>query len=144
MTQDASRTGPSPPPQTVLVVDAEVLVRLTISAYLRDCGYRVVEAASAEEALAVLRQTDLGIDAVLVDMDLPGSMDGFELAQWVREHREGLSVILAGTPARAAERAAELCESGPHLARPYEPQVVVDRIRRLLAERDKPGRPAAN
>lgn len=143
MSSDDARASP-PAPQTVLVVDAEVLIRMAIADYLRDCGYRVVEAASAEEALTVLRQTELGIDAVLVDMDLPGSMDGFGLAQWVREHREGLSVILAGTPARAAERAAELCENGPDLARPYEPQVVVDRIRRLLAERDKPGDAAAS
>jgi len=144
MSQEDTPGAPSRPPQAVRVVDAEVLVRMTISAYLRDCGYRVVEAASAEEALAVLQQTELVVDAVLVDMDLPGSMDGFGLAQWVREHREGLNVILAGTPARAAERAADLCEKGPDLARPYEPRVVVDRIQRLLAERDKSGDAAAN
>jgi CheY-like chemotaxis protein len=132
MTLDESR--PTSPPQTVLVVDAEVLVRMAISAYLRDCGYRVVEAASADEALAVLRQTDLTIDAVLCDVALPGSMDGFALARWIRDHRKGLNVLLSATPARAAERAGDLCQEGPHLSRPYEPQVVVDRIRRLLAE----------
>ncbi len=129
--------------QTVLVVDAEVLVRMAISAYLRDCSYRVVEAASAEEALTVLRQTELTIDAVLADGALPGPIGGFGLARWIREHREGVNIILAGTPARAAERAADLCEDGPDLARPYEPQVVVDRIRRLLAGRDKPDDTAA-
>jgi DNA-binding response OmpR family regulator len=125
--------------QTVLVVDAEVLVRLTISAYLRDCGYRVVEAATVEEAQTVLLQTELTIEAVLAGVDLPGPMDGFALSRWIRDHRHGLDVLLAGTPARAAERAADLCEQGPDLARPYEPQVVVDRIRRLLAERDRQG-----
>lgn len=125
--------------QTVLVVDAEVLIRLTISAYLRDCGYRVLEAATAEEAQTVLLQTELTIEAVLADVDLPGPMDGFGLSRWIRDHREGLNVLLAGTPARAAERAADLCEQGPDLARPYEPQLVVDRIRRLLAERDRQG-----
>lgn len=143
MSQDERRPS-SAPPETVLVVDAEVLVRMTISAYLRDCGYRVVEAASAEEALAVLRQTDIRVDAVLCDIALPGSMDGFALARWIREHREGLNVVLAATPARAAERAGDLCQEGPHLSRPYEPQVVVDRIRRLLAERAGQGDAAAN
>ena len=130
--------------QTVLVVDAEVLVRMTICAYLRDCGYRVVEAANAEEAVTVLRQIELPIDAVLADVNLSGPMDGFGLAKWIREHRAGLNVLLAGSPAREAERAADLCEEGPDLARPYEPQVVVDRIRRLLAERDGRGDAAAN
>jgi DNA-binding response OmpR family regulator len=130
--------------QTVLVVDAEVLVRMTISDYLRGCGYRVIEAASADEALAVLRQPDLAVDAVLAHLDLPGAMDGFALARWIREHREGLNLLLAGTPAREAEHAADLCDEGRDLARPYEPQVVVDRIRRLLAERDRTGEAATN
>ena len=131
-------------PATILVVDAEVLVRMTIAAYLRDCGYHVVEAASADEALTVLRQTELPIDAVLADVALPRPMDGFALAQWIRDHRAGLNILLAGTPARVAERAADLCEQGPDLARPYEPQVVVDRIRRLLAERSRSDDDAAN
>jgi CheY-like chemotaxis protein len=144
MSPDDSCGAPSPAPETVLVVDAEVLVRMTISAYLRDCGYRVVEAASAEEALTVLRQSEIRVDALLSDVGLPGPMDGFGLARWIRDHREGLNVILAGTPARAAERAADLCDEGPDLARPYEPQVVVDRIRRLLAERDREADAAAS
>ena len=139
MTKDDSRATASRPPETVLVVDAEVLVRMTIAGYLRDCGYLVVEAASADEALTVLRQSELEIEAVLADIALPGPMDGFGLARWVRDNRRGVNIILAGTPARAAERAADLCEQGPDLARPYEPQAVVDRIRRLLAERGREG-----
>jgi DNA-binding response OmpR family regulator len=135
---------PAAEPETVMVVDADVLVRMTISAYLRDCGYRVVEAAGADEALAVLGQADVPLAAVLAHVALPGPMDGFALARWIREHRKGLQMLLAGTPARAAEHAADLCEEGPDLARPYEPQAVVDRIRRLLAQRDKPGDAAAN
>jgi DNA-binding response OmpR family regulator len=144
MSGDDPRATRAPIPETVLVVDTEVLVRMTISAFLRDCGYRVIEAANAEEALTVLRQAAVRIDAVLTDVALSGPMDGFGLARWVRERRKGVDVILAGTPARSAERAADLCEKGPELARPYEPQVVVDRIRRLLAERDKPGDGAAS
>lgn len=143
MSQDKSprRTAD---PETVMVVDAEVLVRMTISAYLRDCGYRVVEAAGADEALTVLGQAGLTLHAALIHAVLPGPMDGFGVARWIREHRAGVQVLLAGTPARAAGHAADLCEEGPDLARPYEPQVVVDRIRRLLAQRDKPGDAAAN
>ena len=64
-----------------------------------------------------------------------GGTDGFALAQWVRRRRPGLEVLLAGTVAREADIAGELCDQGPHLARPHEPQAVVDRIRRLLARR---------
>jgi len=50
---------------TVLVVENDVLVRLSISAYLRDCGYRTIEAASDDEAMIVLTSSQLVIDVVL-------------------------------------------------------------------------------
>lgn len=125
--------------ETVLVVEDEVLIRLTISDYLRHCGYRVLEAANATEALTILEKADIEIDVVLSDIEMPGSMDGFGLAQWVRANRTGLDVVLVGTVERAANAAAELCEEGPTLAKPYEPQIVVERIRRLLATRSRRG-----
>jgi DNA-binding response OmpR family regulator len=66
---------------------------------------------------------------------MPGSVDGFSLARWIRENRPGLEVVLVGTPERAANAAGELCEEGPTLAKPYEPQILVDRIKQLLAAR---------
>ena len=43
--------------RTVLVLDDDVLVRMPIVQLLRECGYRVVEAASTDEAIAVLQKT---------------------------------------------------------------------------------------
>ena len=136
MTFDTTAPGrPGAPKECILVVEDEVLIRMVIAEYLRDCGYRVIEAAQADEAILVLEQPDLRIDVVLSDVEMPGPMDGFGLAQWIRQNRGELKIILAGTVSRAAENAAELCESGPLLAKPYGPQVVVDRIKRLLGPR---------
>ena len=126
---------PTSTSSTILVVDEEVLICFAIADYLRDCGYRVIEAASGKEAMLVIEKSDLKIDIVLCDAALKGKVNGFNLAQWVRTNRTGMPVILAGTPAKAADAAAELCDEGPNLARPYEPQLVVDRIKRLLAKR---------
>src|SRR4051812_21012761 len=115
-------------PEAVLVVEDEVLIRLVISEYLRECGYKVIEAFNADEAILVLTQEDLIIDVVLSDVEMPGSMDGFGLARWIRERRKSVDVILAGSPKRAAEAAGDLCEEGPDLAKPYHPQIAVDRI----------------
>lgn len=120
--------------ETVLVVEDEVHVRMTISQYLRDCGYKVIEAANADEAMIVLQVPDIPLDVVFCDVEMPGSMDGFALAQWIRTHRPGLEVMLTGNVKRAVSAATELCEEGP-LGKPYEPQVVADRIRRLLGAR---------
>jgi len=134
-------TPPAPPSaatataETVLVVNDDILIRMVIAQYLRECGYKVIEAASGDEALVVLKQAELKIDVVFSDVQVPGVMDGFALAQWIRQNRKGLDVILAGTLSRAAEAAGDLCESGPMLSKPYEPRHVVDRIRRLMADR---------
>jgi CheY-like chemotaxis protein len=122
------------PPETVLLVNDDVLVRLAVAAYLRDCGYRVVEAVNEEEALAILTDPNVKVDVVFSDVVMSGAMDGFSLAQWVCENRPGVDVILAASVERTASAAAEVCNDGP-LPRPYEPQMLVDRIKRLRAAR---------
>ena len=120
--------------ETVLVVEDDVLIRMPIAQYLRDCGYRVIEAANADEAMAVLLHEETNVDVVFSDIEMPGSVDGFGLAKWIREHRTGLDVILAGTISRAVNAAMELCDANS-LPQPYTSQAVHDRIRRLLAAR---------
>jgi len=137
MTSTPPRSESTAGAETVLVVDDEVLIRMVISEYLRDCGYKVIEAANADEAILLLQQEELTIDVVFTDIEMPGSMDGWGLSRWIRANRQGLHVILVGSPAHAANAAGELCESGPMLSKPYEPQAVLDRIKRLLAERHK-------
>jgi CheY-like chemotaxis protein len=118
---------------TVLVVEDEVLIRLVIADYLRECGYRVHEAANAAEAVAVLESGTVAIDIVFSDVLMPGDMDGFGLARWVRSHQPNVRVILTSSVERSADIAATLCEAGPLLEKPYEPHGVVDRIRQLIA-----------
>lgn len=117
---------------TVLIVDDAVLVRMPIATYLRDCGYRVIEAASSDEALLVL-QHHAEIHVLLSDVEVAGTVDAFGLSQWARKNRPEIKVVLAGSPKTAAKAAGKLCEEGPHLAKPYEPEAVEDYIRRLLA-----------
>ena len=126
--------------KTVLVLDGDVLVRMPVVQFLRDCGYRVVEAASTDEAIVILQKTNIPVDVVLSDIDIPGSMNGFGFAQWARSIRPELKILLAGTPERTVKNAAELCGAGPMLKRPYEHKLVLDRIKRLLVARAQQGR----
>jgi CheY-like chemotaxis protein len=116
------------------VVEDEVLVRSTIAEYLRSCGYRVIEAVNADEALIVIRNLEIKVDIVFSDVEMPGTMDGFALASWIRKNRPELDVILAGSVTRAADSAEKLCDDGP-LPKPYQAETVVRQIRRLLAAR---------
>lgn len=121
--------------QSLLVADSDVLVRHAIADYLRRCGYDVIEAASFEEAVAVLEAPHITPSAVLSDVELAGSGNGFALRARAAREWPGIEVFLAGNVAAAARTAGQLCERGPHLARPYDPQLVLERVRRLLADR---------
>jgi DNA-binding NtrC family response regulator len=125
--------------ETILVVEDDILVRMPISQYLRDCGYKVIEAANADEAVQVLLHKETVVHVVFSDIEMPGAVDGFGLAKWIREHRSGLDVLLTGTVSRAVESAKDLCEQGP-LPKPYQAQAVHHHIRRLLAARQAAGK----
>jgi DNA-binding response OmpR family regulator len=125
--------------QCVLIVDADILVRHPLAEYLRECGYRVVQAANTDEARELFTRSRRrrAIDVVLADVSAPGAENAFALATWIRAKHARVQVILAGTVDAATERAGDLCENGPTLSKPYDPQLLFDRIRRALAARDQ-------
>jgi CheY-like chemotaxis protein len=113
----------------VLLVEDDVLVRSVTAAYLRECGLDVIEARDAHEAIRVM-EASVRVDIVFSDINMPGSIDGFGLARWVRRERPDLKIILtsgAGQGARSTD------EDGPILAKPYDHAELERRIRALLA-----------
>lgn len=127
----AAEISPDTQSQTVLVVEDEVLIRMVIADYLRECGYRVIEAGNAAEALIVLQSPE-PVDVVFSDIQMPGDMDGFGLATWVRQNQPWIKMLLTSGNPRAAQTAGDLCEEGPLERKPYHPQAILARIQRLL------------
>jgi CheY-like chemotaxis protein len=121
---------------TVVVVEPDVLARMVIADYLRDCGYKVVECPNAEDVFIVL-SAGRRIDAILCEVELSGRMNGFGLAHRVKESHPQVDVVLISGPAAAAHRAADLCDEGP-LERPYHPRDVMRRLNRLRERRRRP------
>lgn len=89
----------------------------------------MVEARSAAEALTILQESSEPIRVVLGDAE-----NGFKLSGWVKANRPKIKVILAANAERASQAAADLCDAGPHRKRPYDPQLLVQRIRSHLAK----------
>jgi CheY-like chemotaxis protein len=79
---------------TVLLVEDEVLVRLMIADKLRNAGYTVIEASSAQEALEVLRHTNVAVRVILSDIQMPGALDGVGLARKVRSEYPAIKIVL--------------------------------------------------
>ncbi len=121
----------------ILVVEDEVLIRLVIADYLRECGFKVYEAGTAAEAIEVLESDQASIDLVFSDIRLPGEMNGFALGQWVRTNRPGLPVVLTSGDSKKSDAAKELCENEPFFAKPYDVQLVVARIRTIIEAKSR-------
>ena len=86
-------TGRGKAAATVLVVEDEVLVRAAAVAYLQDRGFSVLEASSGDQARSLMRHTpDIGV--VFSDVQMPGSLDGVALAQWVATECPWVRVLL--------------------------------------------------
>ena len=119
----------TPEPSTLLLVHDDILVRTALAAYLRECGYDVVEAGTHVEAIQALR-LDMKFDLAFLDIEGDAGA-GFQLAQTIRKHRPSVRVVLAAGVPRAA--AGELCEQGPTQRKPYDHQTLERHIRRLLA-----------
>ena len=80
--------------ELILVVEDNDRVREIAGMNLRSLGYQVIEAPNAIKAKTVLASTD-GIKLVFSDVMMPGGMNGYDLAQWIRTEKPGMKVLLA-------------------------------------------------
>ena len=102
----------------LLVVEDEVLIRISVCDFLRNAGFTVIEAGSAREALAVLKaRADVAL--VVTDIRMSGAMEGLELIREIRKSYPAMKVITA-----SAYRNTEPVEAT--VAKPYS-------LERLLA-----------
>ena len=124
---------------SILLVEADVIVRFALAQHLRQCGHVVVEVVSGTEARAVLLAGP-AIDVVLADAQLAGDDNGFALAQWVRRHRKSIDVVLTGTLAHKVQVACEFCVAGDRADQ--DAQSLISQIQAMLAERKRRLRPA--
>lgn len=117
---------------TILIVEDEAMIRLALSDYLQDCGFTVLDVGNAAEAVAVLEAKTFAIDIVLTDVRMPGEMDGFGLARWIREHRPGLPVLITTGDKAKGEMASEVCGKNPIIEKPHDYKLVLTHIRAAI------------
>jgi CheY-like chemotaxis protein len=117
-------------PTIVLVVEDEPLQRWLAAEMVREAGFTAIEAADADEAIAVLEsRSDIRI--VFTDIEMPGSMDGLRLARAIRGRWPPIELVL--TSGRSAVRETDLPERGRFLAKPYQSHRVADILQQLAA-----------
>jgi CheY-like chemotaxis protein len=114
-------------PIAVLVVEDEPLVRTIVALTLEDAGYKVYEPANADQALGLLSECE-DIRVLFTDVDMPGSMDGLELAHYAHSFR---SVWILVTSGRRRVALRELPPNAIFMEKPYPPGLVVERLREM-------------
>jgi CheY-like chemotaxis protein len=124
---------------TILIVDDEALIRVALSDFLQECGFKILEAASAAEAVETIKLGIIKIDLVFSDVRMPGEMDGIGLAKWVRENYSEIPVFLASGDVGKTNAAHRLCAGEQFFAKPYNLDVVATKIREIIAIRGASG-----
>ena len=120
---------------TILVVEDEPAIQELIAINLEHAGYQPVQAADAEQALAIVR--DAVPDLILLDWMLPG-MSGMEFARRLRADRrtQQVPVIMLSARAEEQDKLAGL-ETGAddYITKPFSPRELNARIKALLRRR---------
>ena len=83
----------SRPAHAILLVDDSIVTRAPLADLLRAIGYLVREAATSDAALDLLNSR-LEIDTLIAQEQVPGSMGGLALADWVRRTRPAMRVLV--------------------------------------------------
>jgi CheY-like chemotaxis protein len=102
----------------VLVVEDDHLLRLDAADMISAAGFDVVEAANADEAIAILESRN-DITVVFTDIQMPGSMDGLKLARAVRGRWPPIKIVT--TSGQRIFEETDLPEGGRFLPKPYSP-----------------------
>jgi len=114
---------------TILIVEDEVIIRMSSAATLEDAGFDVLEAGNGAEALQILlHHKEIGI--LMTDVRLPGEMDGLDLVACVRQFHPAIrSLVVSGNTSHREARSAGALG---FLPKPYMAHSLVRAVRELV------------
>jgi two-component system, response regulator PdtaR len=116
------------PPPVILIVEDDKLQRLQAVDVVQEAGFVAVEACDADEAVAVLEARS-DIVLMLTDVNMPGTMDGLELAHAVHSRWPRIRIIVVSGRGLISELPTET----RFFAKPYPTDILVSGIRSLIA-----------
>jgi len=116
-------------PHVVLVVEDEMMLRMRVVDMVEDAGYVPVEAVDADEAMAILlSRSDIAL--MLTDVQMPGSMNGLQLAHVVRERWPPIKIILASGQLKLS--GSEIPVDSRFFGKPLQSAEIIAGMREML------------
>lgn len=116
---------------TVLVAEDDVLLRMCVVMLLQDNGFTVIEAENADDALTILR-SGTAVDAILTDIEMPGAIDGLQLAKIANAEFPNLGVVVVS--GRVKPQTNELPPGARFFGKPITDRLVVEALRESTTE----------
>jgi CheY-like chemotaxis protein len=116
-------------PAVVLVVEDEMLLRMRAVDMVEDAGFTPVEAADADEAVAIFESRS---DSALLftDIQMPGSMDGLKLAHAVHERWPPIKIMLASGQLRLPN--LDIPADSRFFGKPLEAKVMIAYMQSII------------
>jgi CheY-like chemotaxis protein len=113
---------------TILVVDDDPPILDCVRRILEQADYVVLTSPSGDHAWNVIERGHARVDLVLIDVVMPGSIDGLTLAAKIRQREVKLPVLfMTGSP-EDAEDTAEITREKLLLRKPFSPKQLVEFI----------------
>ncbi|MBK8431540.1 MAG: response regulator [Chloroflexi bacterium] len=120
--------------KTILVIDDEEIVREAVQDILDTIGVQVLEAANGRTGIEVYRQNHDRIDAILLDMKMPG-LSGAETLRQLREVDAAVPVILSsGYAEEETRRNIDDHKATTFLPKPYNFETLIEKVQQALGE----------
>ena len=116
-------------PPIVLVVEDEMLLRMRAVDMVEDAGYTPLEAVDADDALAIL-QSRSDIALLFTDIQMPGSMNGLQLAHAVHERWPPIKIILAS--GQLSLSSSDIPQDSRFFGKPLKPGEMIAQMQDML------------
>lgn len=121
--------------ETILVVEDNEGVRLTVVELLQQSGYTVLTAEDGDRAMQAL-QNDVRPDLIFTDVVMPGRVKSTDLADWARVQHPPVAVLFTSGHTRDILSSNHLLSPDIHLlSKPYSPEALTQRVRSVLTAR---------
>jgi two-component system, response regulator PdtaR len=117
------------PAPVILIVEDDPLLRMLAVEFVEEAGFEMLEAGDADQAIAIL-ESHSEIAVLFTDINMPGSMDGLELALMVSNRWPAIAILIASGHVRLP--LADLPPNGRFLGKPYRAEAIIAELHSLV------------
>lgn len=119
-----------------LVVDDDALILIHACNILEDAGFRYFDACTSDEAIEILEKRADDVVLLFSDVEMPGRMDGFELARYVDEHWPWIEIVIVS--GNIVPQGGDMPEKATFIGKPFSGDMVHAHLQKKLPKGKQP------